>query len=422
MTTAITVEGLAKRYRLGARLPAYRTLRGAIAEQLRISRRSADQSKRILWALQDVAFEVERGDAVSVIGSNGAGKTTLLKILARITPPTSGVVRLRGRVGALLEVGTGFHPELTGRENVYLNGAILGMRRSEITAKFDEIVSFAEVERFIDTPVKRYSSGMYVRLAFAVAAHLETEILLVDEVLSVGDLAFQRKCLGKMQEGSAKEGRTVVFVSHNLASVKRLTERCIWLDRGLVREDGKTDDVFRSYVKAHASSSGGGYVDFSDLTEGRAAKPLEQRVSFESLELRTPEGHVSDTHLEGEPISVNFVLRCNEPVDDEFEVRVRIRTPEGVYVVSALGARQEVSLRPGLYRTSVAIDPNQLRPGTYEIDLYCLTRLAQDSLPTAGIFRIEANPQPDDDPRYASGLDLGLVRANYPWTPIEPFS
>jgi lipopolysaccharide transport system ATP-binding protein len=338
MTTAISVEGLAKRYRLGARLPAYRTLRETLVEQLR-PRGNEDQTNRILWALQDVSFAVERGDAVGVIGSNGAGKTTLLKVLARITDPTGGRVRLRGRVGALLEVGTGFHPELTGRENVYLNGAILGMRRSEITAKFDEIVSFAEVERFIDTPVKRYSSGMYVRLAFAVAAHLETEILLVDEVLSVGDLAFQRKCLGKMQEGSAKEGRTVLFVSHNLASVKRLTERSIWLDHGLVREDGRTEDVFRSYVKAHASSSGGGFVDLSDLTKGRQ-KQLEHRISFESVELQTPDREVSDTHLEGEPIFFNLVLRCNESVDDEFEIIARIRTPEGVFVVAAAGRRR----------------------------------------------------------------------------------
>jgi lipopolysaccharide transport system ATP-binding protein len=419
MTTAISVEGLAKRYRLGARLPAYRTLRETLVEQLR-PRGNEDQTNRILWALQDVSFAVERGDAVGVIGSNGAGKTTLLKVLARITDPTGGRVRLRGRVGALLEVGTGFHPELTGRENVYLNGAILGMRRSEITAKFDEIVSFAEVERFIDTPVKRYSSGMYVRLAFAVAAHLETEILLVDEVLSVGDLAFQRKCLGKMQEGSAKEGRTVLFVSHNLASVKRLTERSIWLDHGLVREDGRTEDVFRSYVKAHASSSGGGFVDLSDLTKGRQ-KQLEHRISFESVELQTPDREVSDTHLEGEPIFFNLVLRCNESVDDEFEIIARIRTPEGVFVVAALGAREEVSLRPGLYRTSFAIDPNQLRPGTYELDLYCLTRIAQDKIPMAAVFRIEANPQPGDDPRYAGPADLGLVRADYPWTPIEPW-
>ena len=220
---AIAVNRLGKRYRLGSQRAAYRTLREALADRAQ-GRRDKEET-RTLWALRDVSFEIEPGTATGVIGANGAGKTTLLKILSQITEPTEGEARVRGRVGALLEVGTGFHPELTGRENVYLNGAILGMRRAEIAAKFDEIVAFAEVERFIDTPVKRYSSGMYVRLAFAVAAHLESDILLVDEVLSVGDLSFQRKCLGKIQDQTAGEGRTVLFVSHNLASIKRLTEQ-----------------------------------------------------------------------------------------------------------------------------------------------------------------------------------------------------
>jgi len=420
-STAITVADLGKRYRLGMRPTGYRTLRDAIAERAR-GLRGDREAARTLWALRDVSFEVEAGEAVGVIGSNGAGKTTLLKILSRVTEPTAGRVELRGRVGALLEVGTGFHPELTGRENVYLNGAILGMRRSEIAQKFDEIVGFAEIERFIDTPVKRYSSGMYVRLAFAVAAHLESDILLVDEVLSVGDLSFQRKCLGKMQEQTAHGGRTVLFVSHNLASIKRLTERCIWLDHGSVHAIGPTQEIFRNYVLAQAGAMGTGSVDLSDLSVGRPGTSLEHKVTFESVEVRNAAGTVTDVHLEGEAIHVDVVLRCREALDDEFEILARLRTLDGVYVLSALGGRRPVALAPGLYRTSFEIDPNPLRPATYEMELYCLTRIAQDLVPTAAAFRIEQQPQPDDDPRYAGSLDLALVRAEYSWAPFERFA
>jgi len=415
--SAIAVQGLGKRYRLGAQRAAYRTLRDTLADRAR-GRRDGDG--RTIWALRDVSFEIEPGSAIGVIGANGAGKTTLLKILSRITDPTEGEALVRGRIGALLEVGTGFHPELTGRENVYLNGAILGMKRTEITGKFDEIVAFAEVERFIDTPVKRYSSGMYVRLAFAVAAHLESDILLVDEVLSVGDLAFQRKCLGKLQDQTEGEGRTVLFVSHNLASIKRLTERCLWLEKGGIREFGPTHEVFRNYMLAHETGVRQGIVDLSALAEGRPAKPLEQRVAFETIELRNPEGQTTDAHLEGEPIAVRVELRCREPIDEELEVIARIRTLEGVFVVSALGGRHAVALEPGLYETAFAIDPNPLRPGTYQIELYCLTRVGQDLVPAAVTFRLEANPQPGDDPRWATEMDLGLVRGDYPWHPIVP--
>ena len=204
---------------------------------------------RSIWALKDVSFDINRGEVVGIIGRNGAGKSTLLKILSEITEPTEGRVEIHGRVGSLLEVGTGFHPELTGRENVYLNGAILGMKRAEIERKFDEIVAFAEVEKFIDTPVKHYSSGMYLRLAFAVAAHLEPEILIVDEVLAVGDAAFQKKCLGKMA-GVAKEGRTVLFVSHNMPAITRLCERAILLDEGRLLQDGVSHQVVKAYLNA----------------------------------------------------------------------------------------------------------------------------------------------------------------------------
>ncbi|HMH42307.1 MAG TPA: polysaccharide ABC transporter ATP-binding protein [Pyrinomonadaceae bacterium] len=250
MQSIITVENLGKRYRLGTQGAAYATVREALTNAL-VSRRRAAQGKgnrlpESIWALRDVSFQIKPGEVVGIIGRNGAGKSTLLKILSRITEPTTGRVVLRGRVGSLLEVGTGFHSELTGRENIFLNGSILGMSRKEILGRFDQIVAFAEVEQFIDTPVKRYSSGMYLRLAFAVAAHLEPEILVVDEVLAVGDVAFQKKCLGKMGD-VAKQGRTVLFVSHHLQSIKTLCPRTILIEAGGIKFDGPTNDALEAY-------------------------------------------------------------------------------------------------------------------------------------------------------------------------------
>jgi lipopolysaccharide transport system ATP-binding protein len=253
MSAAISVDGLGKQYRLGQR-ESYAALRDVIARAATapLRRDRVKRERPTFWALEDVAFEVTAGEVIGVIGRNGAGKSTLLKILSRITEPTKGRVELRGRVGSLLEVGTGFHPELTGRENVYLNGAILGMRRAEIREKFDEIVEFSGIGKFLDTPVKRYSSGMYVRLAFSVAAHLEPEILLVDEVLSVGDAEFQRKCLGKMEDVT-HHGRTVLFVSHNMAAIRKLCPRAILLDHGQVVADGPTPEVLTTYFDSIGS-------------------------------------------------------------------------------------------------------------------------------------------------------------------------
>jgi lipopolysaccharide transport system ATP-binding protein len=262
--TAIRVENLSKLYHIGKAQQRYDTLRDALVAPFQRLAESARHppfairhlpSEDTLWALKDVSFEVKRGEVVGIIGRNGAGKSTLLKILSRITEPTEGRAEIHGRVGSLLEVGTGFHPELTGRENIYLNGAILGMKRAEIENKFDEMVAFAEIEKFLDTPVKHYSSGMYVRLAFAVAAHLEPEILLIDEVLAVGDAAFQKKCLGKMGD-VAKEGRTVLFVSHNMGAVRRLCGRCVWLDEGRLRFQSSAEEVISRYLKEDSGTLG----------------------------------------------------------------------------------------------------------------------------------------------------------------------
>lgn len=238
----IKIEGISKRYQIGTKEPYY-SLRDSFVNAFK-----KKKPKEEFWALKDINFEVQQGEMVGIIGRNGAGKSTLLKILSRITPPTKGKITMHGRVASLLEVGTGFNPELTGRENIYLNGAILGMTKKEISRKFDEIVAFSEIEKFLDTPVKRYSSGMYVRLAFAVAAHLEPEILIVDEVLAVGDAQFQKKCLGKMGE-VAKGGRTVLFVSHNMGAIEQLCKKCVWIENGKIKDTGDTYSITEKYLE-----------------------------------------------------------------------------------------------------------------------------------------------------------------------------
>jgi lipopolysaccharide transport system ATP-binding protein len=305
---AVRATGVGKRYTLGQH-SGYQLLSEVIAERARRLRGTRPPRQR-LWALRDLSFEVARGETFGIVGHNGAGKSTLLKLLSRVTPPTEGAIELRGRVGALLEVGTGFHPELTGRENVFLNGAILGMGRTEIQAKFDEIVDFAEVRRFVDTPVKRYSSGMYLRLAFAVAAHLEPDILVIDEVLAVGDLAFQEKCLGRM-ERAAGEGRTVLFVSHNLAAVRNLCPRSMLLSQGRKVAEGPTDAVLESYVRSIRADAG------RDLRE-RADRQGSGRYRFTSIALESG----------GEPVDAPVTGR-------DLDIALRYETADGASVRNA---------------------------------------------------------------------------------------
>ncbi len=309
---AIKIDSLSKRYRIGARQGQYkyRTIRDALANAVRIpfdraraalagKACSAQNIDNTIWALKDISFHVNRGEVIGIIGRNGAGKTTLLKILSRITEPTKGRVEIHGRVGSLLEVGTGFHPELTGRENIFLNGAVLGMRKREIFKKFDEIVAFAETEKFIDTPVKFYSSGMYLRLAFAVAAHLEPEILLVDEVLTVGDLAFQKKCIGKMGE-VAKVGRTVFFVSHNMASIRRLCSRAILLEDGNKVVDGAVNDTISKYLQSGITQRG------EWIWKDTARAPGNDIVRLRAIRSLNQNGEVASQFDVTEPFSMEI--------------------------------------------------------------------------------------------------------------------
>ena len=305
----IRVENLSKSYVIGHQRNRHDGLRHRLEDAVRnpfrwLRGRNGEPGagQEEFWALKDVSFEVGRGEVVGVIGRNGAGKSTLLKILSRITEPTRGRARIRGRVASLLEVGTGFHPELTGRENIFLNGAILGMMRVEIKKKFDEIVAFSEVERFLDTPVKRYSSGMYVRLAFAVAAHLEPEILIIDEVLAVGDVEFQKKCLGKMESVASKEGRTILFVSHQIAAVTRLCKKVLWLDGGKINSIGRADLVCSQYL-----ANGSAVASRRAWPSGERA-PGNDWVRLESVEALAG-GKPADNMDIHSPVDINLTYR-----------------------------------------------------------------------------------------------------------------
>ena len=343
----LAVESLGKRYRLGGSV-RHDTLRDAIAARIRRAGRADSESD--FWALRDVSFSVAEGEVVGVVGRNGAGKSTLLKLLSRIAAPSTGRIRLGGRVASLLEVGTGFHPELSGRENIFMNGAILGMTRREIRARFDSIVEFAEIERFLDTPIKRYSSGMYVRLAFAVAAHLEPEILLIDEVLAVGDFEFQRKCLGRMA-GVAKSGRTVLFVSHNLAAIQQVATRCVWLERGALARDGATTDVLAAYLG------------------GDRGTPITEHLATEH-----PDFHIDAVRLADEHRPPGF----NKPLAFELSLSLAraFRSVEfGLGLYNSLGARLVTSrcvvdeLDEGKTTLAIRIADHHLPPGEYALSL-----------------------------------------------------
>ncbi len=369
---AIRVEKLSKRYHIGASREPYKTLResltAAVSDPIGRLRRAVTGASRArrddtIWALRDVSFEVQRGEVLGVIGRNGAGKTTLLKVLSRITEPTSGRAEIHGRVGSLLEVGTGFHPELTGRENIYLNGAILGMKRSEIDRKFDEIVAFAEVERFLDTPVKRYSSGMYVRLAFAVAAHLEPEILLVDEVLAVGDAAFQKKCLGKMGDVS-RAGRTVLFVSHNMASLAAICQTALALNSGEI--------VFRGGIREGIEYYLGRMSTRQSCITYEPAQNLD--VQLRSVSVIDSDGQMAEVFSLAKPIIIRIEYDVPRPLK-RVQIVCHLWNIHRVHVFATADIDGQPGLleerEPGRYVADITVPPSLLGPGIYQVSVAC---------------------------------------------------
>ena len=407
--TVISARNLSKSYRLG--LTGATSLREEVSRWWRSKRRSNHEpppDKKEFWALREATFDIQAGEVVGIIGKNGSGKSTLLKLLSRITDPSGGEAFIQGRVASLLEVGTGFHPELTGRENIFLNGTMLGMRRSEIRRKLDEIIAFANVERFVDTPVKRYSSGMYVRLAFAVAAHLEPEILLVDEVLAVGDHSFQNKCLGKMRDVSLNEGRTVLFVSHNMAAVARLCHRSIHLSNGKIVASGPTQEVVAGYLGAY-SSTRNNWIRPEDADNGA-------KVQFISAGLRHEAGSTHAVQQYSSPICVELKCRENDTTALWF-VRVSVYDARGNEILCAWDNESIDLQRPVPHRdlTITCTFPGSLlRPGSYQIG-FSACELASDRPVVCyedwGLaFGFEVSPE-----GYQGKGDAGLIGAPARW-------
>ncbi|HEX9045877.1 MAG TPA: ABC transporter ATP-binding protein [Verrucomicrobiae bacterium] len=409
----IKVEGLGKKYLLKHQVGGrsrYVALRDVLAEKTKSifqPKTGAQKALEEFWALKDVSFEIKQGDAVGIIGRNGAGKSTLLKLLSRISEPSTGRIRLGGRLASLLEVGTGFHPELTGRENIFLNGAILGMQRTEIKARFDEIVAFAEVEKFLDTPVKRYSSGMYMRLAFAVAAHLEPEILVVDEVLAVGDAAFQKKCLGKMQDVS-KGGRTVLFVSHNMEAVARLCTSGIYLAKGQLQLQGPTREVIKAYTENAKQVA-------SEIDLAPLPRRLEGTGAARLLWLRCMPGESPAwCYAYGAPVEFQIELEVLRPIEDP-EVGYAIFSTIGTELVSTttFQAQPIKQLLPGRYLVQVQIQNLALNPGTYYVSIG-ITMPGKNIDNIGEAVQIEIVPTDDS-------VRKGLYRIYAPFTPHTVF-
>jgi lipopolysaccharide transport system ATP-binding protein len=423
--TAIKIEGISKKYHIGRRKKSYRTLRETLSDAftspfrraanlLRGQATGAAELDETIWALRGVSIEVKRGEVVGLIGRNGAGKSTLLKILSRITEPTEGYAEIRGRVGSLLEVGTGFHNELTGRENIYLNGAILGMKRVEIDLKFDEIVTFAEVEKFIDTPVKHYSSGMYLRLAFAVAAHLEPEILLVDEVLAVGDARFQRKCLDKMQD-VGHQGRTVLFVSHNMPAVTRLCPRTVLLDAGRVIKDGPSPQVVGAYLSSGLGTSAA--REWPDM----ATAPGDDVVRLRAVRVRAEDGQIADAVDIRRPVGIEMeyeVLRPGHILMPYYNVF----NQEGIRVFTPIDQDPAWQRRPrptGRYVSTTWIPGNLLNEGTLFFGPAMKTKeplIRHFAVRDAVAFQVIDSTEGDSVRGDWAGRLGGVVRPSLEWT------
>ncbi|MHB1275044.1 MAG: ABC transporter ATP-binding protein [Candidatus Humimicrobiaceae bacterium] len=430
MDTVIKVENLSKKYIISHQQQRHNTLRDLISETSKrfVKNIIRPSEKKILspkfeefWALKDISFSVENGERIGIIGKNGAGKSTLLKILSRITEPTEGKVTISGRVSSLLEVGTGFHPELTGRENIYLNGAVLGMSRNDINRKFNDIVEFAEVDKFIDTPVKRYSSGMYVRLAFAVAANLDPEIMIIDEVLAVGDAQFQKKCLGNMEAVSKNEGRTILFVSHNMGAISSLTEKCLLLNNGKIVSFGPTEKIVNMYLNISENesiNSNNGNFDFSEVERSKEKINLSTaKVLFTGGKICGCEYNSKNTFRESEKMIFILNLKVIKTIDF-LELTLVVKNMLDVPVFSVLSNIMQINLKPGEYQTEIEIDPNYLRPGDYKLGVSLYAPDLQDGVKNAMQFAIESSPESYNNPHWAFPF-LGMVKLPYCWKDVK---
>jgi lipopolysaccharide transport system ATP-binding protein len=419
MSVAIAAESLSKKYRIGQFRAAYGTLRDSVMHSVsRLKSGHLHELPQEIWALRDVSFEAGQGEVLGIIGPNGAGKSTLLKILTRITHPTEGRAELRGRVGSLLEVGTGFHPELTGRENIYLNGAILGMKRGEINRKYDAIVDFSGVEKFIDTPVKRYSSGMFVRLAFSVAAHFEPEIMIVDEVLAVGDADFQRRSLGRMEDLGG-EGRTVIFVSHNLQAILQLCDRAILLDGGKVVKDGPTHDVVAHYEEQTVGA--GSNVVWDDPAQA----PGDELVRLQSVRVVDQDGAPAPAIDVRQQIGIEIGFRV---LGEGRSVvpKIKVLDQHGAICFNALDVspRWNKPAAAGEYLATAWIPGNLLNEGRFSVDVEVVTIASPKLLPHAGAHKVVAfhvyDPAEGDSARGVyTGQLRGVVRPLLEWTSEE---
>ena len=410
----IEVNNLSKSYRIGARREAYFSIREDISDFLKNPfqwLRDYRASRENFWALKDVSFSVEEGEVLGIIGLNGAGKSTLLKILSRITPPTEGEAIIKGRVRSLLEVGTGFHPELTGRENIYLNGAILGMTKKEIESKFNEIIEFSEIGKFLDTPVKKYSSGMYVRLAFSVAAHLEPEILIIDEVLAVGDTAFQKKCLKRM-EGVAKGGRTVLFVSHNMSAISSLCSRAILLRQGKVAAQGPASQVVNEYLSTEGDSSSQISWSFEDA-------PGSELMKFKSIKALNKQGEVSLNIEINEPCDIEIEFWCLKKT--KITPSLHLYNQFGVLLFYTMNLHDKnwgrKEYEPGLYKCSCRMPANLFNEGTYYVNAYLSRDVGQpaDAVKEPAVFFRIYEEYSADRTMYMPGQYLGAIRPLLSW-------
>jgi len=420
MASVISIEELSKSYRLGA--IGGGTLRDDLARWWARVRNARDpllqvgqeqRARRVgqeFWALRDISLEVNQGEVLGIIGRNGAGKSTLLKILSRVTGPTGGFVKIRGRIASLLEVGTGFHPELTGRENVFLNGAILGMTKSEIRRKFDEIVAFSEVEEFIDTPVKRYSSGMYVRLAFAVAAHLEPEILIVDEVLAVGDAQFQKRCIGKMKDVSSKDGKTVLFVSHNMEAIRSLCTSAILLRDGLCEMAGAAPDTICAYLREEST----------DEPTVQFQRKHNSALEFETLQILDAANQPQAEIDACQPFTIALTYEVTAPLDN-VEIAIRIYNSANIAATTlisteGLAGRDKLNLAPGRYRAAISVPAHFLMPDRYALSpaAFQFGSAVFDQRDHAIHFRVMETGT--GVAKYGHHSTIGVVLNNFPWS------